>query len=537
VDPVGQDRMLRMAEGLVANAAAGDRHRGFESVILSWEAVYPETGGIYFDAESESVVVVLTDLSREAEVVAAVRQVLGGGLLFGRDGMQVSGEIAFTSRRGDYAFSNLVAWKEILTPLLLAVPGWVHVDADERLNRVRIGIAAGTDRAEIDIAAASAGVPMDALHVEEVPPVTRLGTLRDRFRPAGGGLQIAIASETPCTYGWSVRTGEDDWGFLTAAHCAPTPGQTGSPTYQPEAIPADLLGTVAINPPWNVTGCGQGNPPCHHADVLFVSASSTSSITQRVAFTNDYQFGTNLPGDLDIAGWYDQVVDPDPPPMMVGMGVRKVGRTTGYTGGTRTGTCVNVQLGGVITLCANQVEDASVGGGDSGAPVFGLARVPPPLGPIHIVPFGVFFGGGPVDHIDPDGHEICTVPIEPPYTTCTFYYSPAAQIELHLQTTLAYTGGPPVSPEVAIVGPTLIDCPGTPQWEAIPSGFDGPYSYQWAVEYEDTGAYVTLGNGSQQQLAVGVGDGHFWMHVEVTSTSGDAEKWLYVLNETASCPW
>src|SRR5439155_22136942 len=57
----------------------------------------------------------------------------------------------------------------------------------------------------------------------------------------------------------------------------------------------------------------------------------------------------------------------------VGQTVNKIGRTTGWTQGQVTNTCVNTGVSGtnIVLLCQNFV-DAGVGAGDSGSPVFSI---------------------------------------------------------------------------------------------------------------------------------------------------------------------
>ena len=100
---------------------------------------------------------------------------------------------------------------------------------------------------------------------------------------------------------------------------------------------------------------------------------------------------------------------------------RKVGRTTGYTGGSIEGTCETHVIEGRLNLCLNRLEGASVGQGDSGGPVFGK------LGP-NAIPFGIVVAGGPNNEFDTDS-SYCE---EPPGSTCTLLYAPVDQIETHL---------------------------------------------------------------------------------------------------------
>ena len=64
-------------------------------------------------------------------------------------------------------------------------------------------------------------------------------------------------------------------------------------------------------------------------------------------------------------------------PSIVGEIVNKVGRTTGWSQGDVTGTCVNTGVSGtnIVQLCQDHVN-ASVGGGDSGSPVFSITDNP-----------------------------------------------------------------------------------------------------------------------------------------------------------------
>ena len=59
---------------------------------------------------------------------------------------------------------------------------------------------------------------------------------------------------------------------------------------------------------------------------------------------------------------------------MVGDVANKIGRTTGWTQGTVSATCVNTGVSGtnIVQLCQTFV-DAGVGAGDSGSDVFGLS--------------------------------------------------------------------------------------------------------------------------------------------------------------------
>ena len=77
-------------------------------------------------------------------------------------------------------------------------------------------------------------------------------------------------------------------------------------------------------------------------------------------------------GSLNIAGQFTITGDGV---AAVGDAANKVGRTTGWTQGTVTRTCVDTGVSGsnIVLLCQGFVENDKaqiVGGGDSGSPVF-----------------------------------------------------------------------------------------------------------------------------------------------------------------------
>jgi hypothetical protein len=73
---------------------------------------------------------------------------------------------------------------------------------------------------------------------------------------------------------------------------------------------------------------------------------------------------------------------------VVGDVVNKVGRTTGWTQGTVTNTCVNTGVSGtkIVQLCQTFVS-AGVGAGDSGSDVFGVT------GGSNVRLLGILWGG------------------------------------------------------------------------------------------------------------------------------------------------
>jgi len=147
----------------------------------------------------------------------------------------------------------------------------------------------------------------------------------------------------------------------------------GTTYYQPlDQVAGDFIGTEIADPPYvrNGKNCPKGKK-CRQSDANFSrSGGGTRGVTiGQIART------TAL-GSLEI--------DPANPFTITGeaeaaMGTtaNKVGRTTGWTRGTVSGTCVNTGVSGstLVLLCQTFVtsDGVIVQGGDSGSPVFATA--------------------------------------------------------------------------------------------------------------------------------------------------------------------
>jgi hypothetical protein len=205
--------------------------------------------------------------------------------------------------------------------------------------------------------------------VVETEPIFALATLSDRATTdIVGGLQIRF-SQYLCSLGFpAFRNGM--LGFVTASHCSVNQGAVdGTSYYQPlNQVQADLIGTEIADPAYvrNVNGCPKGRK-CRESDANFSSGT-----------------GSRLPKIGEIArtrGLGSLEIDPNNPTFSIsGEGVAtsgnvdKVGRTTGWTRGTVSGTCVNTGVSGtsIVLICQTFVSGGGVivGGGDSGSPVF-----------------------------------------------------------------------------------------------------------------------------------------------------------------------
>jgi len=305
---------------------------------------------------------------------------------------------ALLVRRGAFDWVQLERWFAQASTEVLAQPGAVFVDADEAANRVRIGVERGGS-GQARAAVARLGIPVEAVIVEETEPIGFAATLRDRVRPVVGGLQINFPGFL-CTLGFNaVRGGQSS--FITNSHCTNTQGGTeGTPYWQPlESVDPVQIGTEVDDPGYfrRQNGCPIGRR-CRFSD------AARAAYAPNIQFTLGSLAKTTGPnnGSITINGSFSIGGEGS---AAVGQTVNKVGRTTGWTQGVVTNTCVNTGVSGsnIVQLCQTFVS-AGVGSGDSGSPVFS--------GTSNVTLVGILWGGSS------SGNQ--------------FVYSPIANIEREL---------------------------------------------------------------------------------------------------------
>lgn len=89
----------------------------------------------------------------------------------------------------------------------------------------------------------------------------------------------------------------------------------------------------------------------------------------------------------------------------------------------------------------------------------------------------------------------------------------------------------------SIDGPGWIGEAGTYNWNADHSGGKPPFTYQWAVNYDDLGGgWGNLGTSQSQSLNVHPSDGNFTLRVTVTSADGQSTMPTRYVTNAAACP-
>jgi hypothetical protein len=293
---------------------------------------------------------------------------------------------------GEYDILELSRWRPEIDQVL-SLPGTVFTDLDESSNRLRIGIESSEFQDRVEAFVANSGVPLQAVIIEVVDPIFYLKDLRDKFRPVQGGTQIeidtAVFGYTHCTVGFNAIF-NNLRGFITNSHCTGSldGGVQGKMFHQPTDpfnpfADQNILGFEHFDPEmWSGGICPSGRI-CRRSDAAFIWYASRFGFPQNFSIENPNLYGsgiartTSWTGSLtidDANPKFDIVSEGFP---LYGEFVDKVGRTTGWTFGRITETCVhsNVKDTDNTMLCQYRVlrdvgDNLISDHGDSGSPVF-----------------------------------------------------------------------------------------------------------------------------------------------------------------------
>ena len=260
------------------------------------------------------------------------------------------------------------------SPEVLAVAGTVFADNDERIGKVVIGIENMRAQGAVRAAMARAGVAESDYVVELTQPILNMATLRDVMRPTRAGLQVHFTRYV-CSLGANV----DHAGgrsFIINSHCTGKQGGVEGTTYaQPSRDIDPTVIATEVDDPLYVSGgaCPKGKK-CRHSDAArALYSSGTASNRGEIALTTGINNGSlTLSGDVGVITGQDNSTKSFP----IGLTVNKVGRTTGWTQGQVTRTCVNTGVSGstVLLYCQTWVQNSGgatvVSGGDSGSGVW-----------------------------------------------------------------------------------------------------------------------------------------------------------------------
>ena len=322
----------------------------------------PGFGGIFLSQDGTPTVYLTRGSSR-----VPAEQMLSGYLA--ARGLSTAAVRVLEAR---YGWNQLERWQQAATEDALALPGAVFVDDDETTNRVRIGVESLGAMGAVRAATARRGIPDDAVIVERSAPIVQVATLRNVVdRPVRAGVQINFPGFL-CSVGFNATAGGKK-SFITASHCTTKQGGVEStPYWQPlQSVNGTQIAVEVADPVYvkGGSGCPLGKR-CRRSDssraaylngnnqALGLIAKTSGANNGSLSITGSFTITSN---DCSTIGGC----------LSVGTTVNKIGRTTGWTAGKITNTCVNVGVSGtsIVQLCQTIVS-AGVGAGDSGADVF-----------------------------------------------------------------------------------------------------------------------------------------------------------------------
>lgn len=259
------------------------------------------------------------------------------------------------------------------SPAVMALGGTVFADNDEAAGKLVFGVENANAAGGVQRALQALGASPADYQVVVTEPIHNMVSLQGRWRPTRGGIQIHFGNYL-CTMGFNA----DHAGarsFITNSHCTNRQGGTeGTTYYQPtSSVDGTVIATEADDPTYgSLPGCSSGKK-CRYSDASrALYSSGVSSERGIIAKTS----GANN-RSLEVTGAFTVTGQNNTSTNFSGT-VNKVGRTTGWTQGNVSNTCVTVNVSGsnVQLLCQTLVQKSGtvlVQGGDSGSPVFTLS--------------------------------------------------------------------------------------------------------------------------------------------------------------------
>jgi hypothetical protein len=254
---------------------------------------------------------------------------------------------------------------------VLALPGTVFADFDELNGRLLFGVENAAAIRGVETALGRLGLARSTYAVQVTQPVVFAKTLQQEFDPTLGGIQINFPGFL-CTMGFNVdHAGERS--FITNSHCTTTQGGVeGTEYWQPlSSVNPEVIATEVEDPTYFTrqqnSVCPAGKR-CRYSDASRAAYKAGTASDQGLIATTTAANN----GSLEVAGTFTVTSQENSKTnFAVGTVVNKVGRTTGWSRGTVSNTCVHTNVSGsrITQLCQTFVS-AGVGSGDSGSPVF-----------------------------------------------------------------------------------------------------------------------------------------------------------------------
>lgn len=337
--------------------AAQSQRRGIEAEFDAIAAEVPEFAGYYGDANGQLVLRTIPSgnpgFTQSAALRASARRMVGRRVVVAVD--------------AEYTIRELMQWRDLvranLEPTL-----WVSLDADERANRVVVGVPNDVSPSLVVARMVALGIPQNATRVVVTEPARQLADLTDKVRPLLGGLRIRIGS-TFCTLGLNVKIGSTKY-VLTNSHCTPTMGSVSAGSLMSQPDLGWGIANEFLDPAYFITA------PCPGMLCRYSDAALYATTTGVFAPTVNYEVarttvqgtttagGTTIGASVPVTGG---VMSPS-----IGDSLKKTGQASGTTYGVVVGTCVDhipTRTSSYMFLCQDELG-AFGSEGDSGSPVW-----------------------------------------------------------------------------------------------------------------------------------------------------------------------
>jgi hypothetical protein len=453
-----------------------------EMVAIAREV--PTFAGMYFDDQGR-LVIAMTDASRRVDAERLVRPQLGSHET--KAGKRTGATVQVVTKSVQYSFLELARYKTVMHRAF-RIRGVATLDANEKLNRVEIGLADPTVQPLVLALADSLGIPPNALTFSaagyprpSVDSITGPTSAVYGQTVVESGWRITLP-DGECTVGpTGIRGTDGDSVFLTNSHCTSDKwGFDGDTVRQPH-INATVIGWEILDP--ESESCNFGASECRDSDAALFTASTPirfgkivrtadSSNCESCQASREVDASTS---SLTITSTLSYVVSDEI--------IHKIGKKSGWTYGAVEQTCVDFTIPGWPfddeTKCSDRVDYNSEGG-DSGAPVFSV------VSGTNVQLRGINFAHDPI--------------------TSDAYMSNLGQIAIDLGHITYYDRG---APSVTIDGPTEVPGMGIQcSWQSNVTNGIPPYTYSWSGLLSGSGGAVSGPIYSGGTLYVTVTD--FW---------------------------
>lgn len=254
------------------------------------------------------------------------------------------------------------------SPQVLALAGTVFADHDEVAGQLLFGVENERVIPAVQNVLTRLGISSADYSIRVTAPILNMVTLRDKFRPTHGGIQIHFFIYL-CTLGFNVSH-PDGRSFITNSHCTERQGGTEETLYYQPTSSTDptVVATEADDPEYFRGGVCPRGRKCRYSDASRAAYSSSVESNQGSILKTTGPNNNSITVDgLFTVTSQDNAGTGAP----VGTTVSKIGRTSGWTRGPVTNSCVHTNVFGsnITQLCQTFVA-AAVRAGDSGSPVF-----------------------------------------------------------------------------------------------------------------------------------------------------------------------